>query len=201
MDIEESIKVFLPKYLSPEDQTKLLECIDDFPDNLESRFFTTFLKNEKVVFQGDGILNLPITNFPQKNIKKTACLITSNTCDIANDNKRLFFEPRLAYSAIIELGRYDSFLQKKGISKKKLNSHISAIRKQQVTQIFYLPKSSKNEESIVFLDRINNCSIKVIDYDSISDQRLFTLSNYGFYIFLLKLSISFTRITEKVNRK
>jgi hypothetical protein len=29
---------------------------------------------------------------------------------------------------------------------------------------------------------------------------LFTLSNFGFYLYLLKLSIHFTRIQEKIDR-
>lgn len=201
MEIEESIKKFLPKYLSPSDQSKLLKCLEDFPNNLNYRFYTNSLKDEKVIFQGDGILNLPITNLPQSDIKKTKCIISSNTCDIATENQRTFFEPRLSYSAIVDLAKYKSFLVKKGIAKKKVNTHINAIRRQKITQIFYLPKSSKINESIVFLDRINNCSIKVIKSENISSERIFTLSDYGFYIFLLKLSISFTRIAEKVNRK
>jgi hypothetical protein len=75
-----------------------------------------------------------------------------------------------------------------------------AIKNQDITQIFYLPSSLNIEESIVFLDRINNSSNNFIDRSSLKETRTFTLSNLGFYLLLLKLSISFTRIAEKVNR-
>ena len=50
MNIEESIRQFLPQYLSSENQKKLIEELKDFPNNLDSRFYTRFLKNEKIVF-------------------------------------------------------------------------------------------------------------------------------------------------------
>lgn len=68
-------------------------------------------------------------------------------------------------------------------------------------QIFFLPKVfGKLEESIVFLDRINNCSNKTVSRVNIDNQRIFTLNDYGEYLFLLKLSIHFTRMKDKVDR-
>jgi len=64
-----------------------------------------------------------------------------------------------------------------------------------------LPKGAGlQEESIVFLDRINNISNKVIKSEELQTRRIFTLSDYGFYLFLLKISIHFSRIQEKVDR-
>ena len=52
----------------------------------------------------------------------------------------------------------------------------------------------------LFLDRINNCPIEAVSKEDIDKKRLFTLSNYGFYMFLVKLSIHFTRVREEVDR-
>ena len=67
--------------------------------------------------------------------------------------------------------------------------------------MFYLPKNSAlGEEAIALLDRINNCDLQKLNLDELTGTRLFTLSDYGFYMFLFKLSIHLTRIREGVQR-
>lgn len=199
MDIKESIRQFLPKYLSPEDEEKLITCINEFPENINSRFYTTFLKLETTIFQGDGIQSLPVVDLPNPVVKHVLALILSNTCDVDEQNDRLF-PSKLNYSPIINLKKYIELLESHNIESKRLNNHIKAINNQDITQIFYLPASKDIEDSIVFLDRINSCSNSLIDRSNLKEKRTFTLSNLGFYLLLLKLSISFTRIAEKVNR-
>ncbi|HMS70782.1 MAG: hypothetical protein WAT92_17525 [Saprospiraceae bacterium] len=199
MNIEESIRQFLPQYLSSENQKKLIEELKDFPNNLDSRFYTRFLKNEKIVFQGDGIIDLYITDFPNAETRKAKCLIISNTCDIDPANTR-YFESRLTYAPLMSLEMYRANLINNKIAEQKIKDHIAAIKSQIITQIFYLPANSEIPEAIVFLDRLNNCNIDVITSDTINKKRLFTLSNYGFYLLLLKLSMAFTRIGESVDR-
>lgn len=199
MDIKESIRQFLPKYLSPEDEEKLISCINEFPENINSRFYTTFLKSEPTIFQGDGIQSLPVVDLPNPEVKRVLALILSNTCDVDEQNDRLF-PSKLNYSPIITLKKYIELLESHNIESKRLNNHIKAIKNQDITQIFYLPASKDIEDSIVFLDRINSCSNNLIDRSNLKEKRTFTLSNLGFYLLLLKMSISFTRIAEKVNR-
>lgn len=200
MNIKELIKQFLPKYLSETEQKKLLQEISDFPENLDSRFYTTILKNELSIFQGDGIENLEISNLPSLGFLNAKCLVTSNTCDVAPENKRLF-ESRLTYCPILDLEKYIANLIDQDIESQKIENHLRDIKAQKITQILYLPSNGKIKESIVFLDRINNCPTNVITKKNLKTRRIFTLSNYGFYMLLLKLSISFTRIGEGVNRK
>ncbi|HOY14464.1 MAG TPA: hypothetical protein PLY70_15055 [Saprospiraceae bacterium] len=199
MNIEEAIFLYLPKYLSAESQKRIFEEIRGFPENLNSRFYTTVLKNETNVFQGDGIIDLMVTDLPNSKIENAKCIIISNTCDIDPANTR-YFESRLTYAPIFSLEMYKANLEKNNIDKQKIKAHINAIRSQEITQIFYLPANTEIPEAIVFLDRLNNCKIDVITKNNIYSKRLFTLSNYGFYMFLLKLSMSFTRIGESVDR-
>jgi hypothetical protein len=199
MDVKESIRQFLPKYLSPKDEEKLISCINEFPANIHSRFYTSFLKAEPTIFQGDGVQSLPVVDLPNPEVKYVLVLILSNTCDVDEQNERLF-PSKLNYSPIINLKKYIELLESHNIETKRLQNHIQAIKNQDITQIFYLPASSYVEESIVFLDRINSCSNNLIDRTNLQETRTFTLSNLGFYLLLLKMSISFTRIAEKVNR-
>ncbi len=66
----------------------------------------------------------------------------------------------------------------------------SDIRKQYISHIFYLPKGGQlNNDSIIFFDRINNYPSDSIKGQELPKRRIFTLSDYGFYLFLFKLSV------------
>ncbi len=200
--IHDDLKIFLPKFLSSESEKELFEGIKEFPENIDERIYTEYLKDSEVIFQGDGIKDLLVVNLPDTKIKPTPGMIISNTCDIDTSNKRLFGE-QIVYTPIINLEKYKNILyenSKKG--KKAINNHINSIKEQCVTQIFYLPKY-KNllNDSIVFFDRVCNYPNKLLSRKDLYSKRLFTLSDYGAYLFLLKLSIHFTRIKDNVDRR
>jgi hypothetical protein len=80
-----------------------------------------------------------------------------------------------------------------------LGAYLNTIRKQHNSSMFYLPKNDKlGDEAIALLDRINNCDAQAVELDELLRNRLFTLSDYGFYLFLFKLSLHLTRIREGV---
>lgn len=196
----EEIKLYLPKFLSTESDRDLFESIKEFPKSQFKSFYTQKLKNEDIIFQGDGIQNLMVINLPDTKVDIANCIIFSNTCDIDLNNKRNF-PSQIVYSPIIELNKYYNLLISKSYkSEEQIKSHIDSIKKQEITQIFYLPESTNIKESIVFLDRVCNISNETLKRERLSHERLFTLSNYGVYLFILKLSIHFTRIQDKVDR-
>ena len=197
----DDLKLYLPKFLSENSEKSLFEGLKDFPNNLDGRFYTQKLKNEETIFQGDGISGLLVVNLPSTQINGAKCLLFSNTCDLDPSNPRSF-PSQIVYAPIFDLEKYQSRLASlPEYSPQKISDHIKAIQKQEITQIFYLPQlGGILKESIVFLDRINNCQNNSIDRRDLPSQRIFSLSDYGFYIFLLKLSIHFTRIRDKVDR-
>lgn len=52
----------------------------------------------------------------------------------------------------------------------------------------------------MFFDRINNCDNDAMPRNDLDSRRLYSLSNYGLYLFLFKLSVHLTRIREGVDR-
>src|SRR5690554_1947291 len=90
MKLSEDIKLYLPKYLSYESTKRLLQEIKNFPNNINDIFYTDRLKNEKFIFQGDAIKDLPVINLPDETIKETPSIVLSNTCDLDLENKRAF---------------------------------------------------------------------------------------------------------------
>ena len=201
MNLDE-IKIYLPKFLSAESDRELFKGLKDFPDNIDERLYTTYLHDTKIIYQGDGLNNLLVVNLPKSEIKPVPGIILSNTCDIDLQNERNF-PSQIVYAPIFSLEKYrQTLLNNSKKTKEQITDHINAIKKQEITQIFYLPKfDGKLEESIVFLDRVNNMPNTLIERDKISSNRIFTLSDYGAYLFLLTLSIHFTRVQDKVERK
>lgn len=193
------IKKYLPKYLSAESYKELIAGLKDFPNNMDSRFYTKYL-NDNVIYQGDGLSGCPTFNFLTMTRKDVHSIVISNTCDIDVSNERLFGS-QIVYSPIIELDRYESILLQT-IPREKIEAHLKSIKRQEITQILYLPSNGGAlKESIVFLDRIFNVDNSFVKRDMLNELRTFSLSDYGSYVFLLKLSIHFTRIQDRVDRK
>ncbi len=198
----EDLKIYLPKFLSVESEKELFEGLKDFPDNIDSRIYTDYLSCKDLLYQGDGIKNMLVFHLPSSEIRKAPSMILSNTCAIDLKNKRSF-SSQIVYAPIFKLDKYKKSLYNKSRkSEEQIESHIEAIKKQRITQIFFLPKiQGKLEDSIVFFDRILNCPNNMVNRKKLNELRIFTLSDYGAYLFLLKLSIHFTRIQDKVERK
>ncbi len=191
----------IPKYLTAETTKTLIESLSAFPENIDKRLYSSANIDTELLCQGDGIDDLLVVEVPSLRTKRAPCMIMSNTCDIDPSNERLF-STSIIYTPIIKLEAYRKFLTSEGIcANQVLEDHLKAIRSQRVTQIFYLPKfSAAFEEGIVFYDRLVSCASDAVDRASLSMKRLFTLSQYGHYLFLLKLSIHFTRMNEGIDR-
>jgi hypothetical protein len=200
IDFDE-IKLYLPKYLSTESEQNLFENLKNFPSDIDSRMYSSLLFEEDVIYQGDGIDDLLIINLPDTKIKNSKALILSNTCDIDVNNKRIY-PSSICYSPIINLHKYIKKIESKKIaSTERINQFIQSLKCQKISQILYLPKNDKLDyESFIFFDKINSCDSMSISRENLNEKRLFTLSNFGFYLFLFKLSIHFSRIREAVDR-
>ncbi|MCF7933893.1 MAG: hypothetical protein K9L73_03800 [Spirochaetia bacterium] len=193
------LEVFLPAYLSPENEKSLLENLRDFPDNIDNRFYEFIGKQEHILYQGDGINGLLYVDIPSLDKAITSSLILSNTCDMDLANERMLSSSVL-YTPIIKIEKYRESLYREGFTEAQVKSHMSDIKKQRVTQLFYLPEGPEIDESIVYFDKICHCNSSYIDRDQLKTIRFLSLSQYGFYLLLYKISIHFTRLHEGVDR-
>lgn len=194
----EEVSKYLPKYLSPESTEELFNELAQFPDNINARLYTSQLIDKNNLFQGDGICCLPHISLPDSTVYEAPAMIVSNTCD--NEPHIRFIPISIQYTPILKLRKTVKLMRDNGIDEEKIEEFISLIKKQRISQIFYLPVGSGvAEESLIFFDKIASCENN-IEKDDIPDMRLFSLSNFGIYLFILKLSIHFTRIQEKVDR-
>lgn len=200
MDLIDDIKIYLPQYLSSEEQKKLKEALANFPtDGTKETIYTSALNGVDYLLQGDGIDEMLYQSFPDTRQKNVPALLLSNTCDMSLDNVRMYGS-RIMYSPILQLDKFDARLRKE-FGDKKADDLISSIKKQHISQILYLPKGGDlNYDGIVFFDRAVSLPISENLVKKMCHNKLFTFSNFGFYLFLLKLSIHFTRIQERIDR-
>lgn len=195
----DDFKLYLPKYLSPEAQANLFDDLKDFPENLK-RLYTGVLASEGDIFQGDGLREVLIVNLPDPSVGTGPAMVVSNTCDTSFANARLI-SPKFAYCPIVKLSKYIAQLRRNSIPEERINSYVNDIRRQWITSIFFLPKGgSLPDDCVALLDAINSCDVSYLTPERVTDLRLFSLSNYGFYIFLFKLAVHLNRIRESVDR-
>ncbi|HSW60221.1 MAG TPA: hypothetical protein VLJ60_05445 [bacterium] len=205
MTLSDDIKLYLPKYLSEEGTRELLKNLKQFPNNIDSRFYTRIPLDKEVLLQGDGFLDgFPVTNLPESEIKSNIpVIIISNTCDNDENNNRKTPRPFVSYCPIVNFQKFENMLFKKFPNERdSISSILESIKKQMVTNILFLPayQNGLKYDGIVFFDKIISSNAEIISIGQIPEKRLFSLSDYGFYVFLFKLSIHFTRIQENVSR-
>jgi len=196
----EEIEKYLPKYLSAQKQKDLYEQLRDFPQNVH-KIYGTDVSFDDGILQSDMVQDIPFYNLPDTNHKNTTVMVVSNSCDIDPSNKRPI-PPKISYIPIIRLDKFVELLKNNDIDEQRIKSTVDSIKKQEKTNMFYLPQGQHmQEESIALFE--NMLSINRDKFFSLamqSESKIATLGNYGFYMFLLKLSIHFTRIQESVDR-
>lgn len=199
MPIEE-LRKYLPKYLSEDSYKTLIAELKSFPHNIDQRMYTASLPSN-ILFQGDGYDSFPIVDMMHlgKGSKNSYGIIMSNTCDIDVANVRLY-PSSIMYAPIISLEKYREVLKQNDVGTEKIENHLTKIREQAITSILYLPSIGNIQESIVFIDRMLHIRNEYINRETLNQHRLFSLSDYGFYLLLFKLSVHFSRIQEKVDR-
>ena len=130
--------------------------------------------------------------------KEVSGMILSNSCDVNPDNQR-DLPVNVLFAPLIQLNRYVESLRQAGKTKEQVDSQIRNIKKQYMTSIFYVPQCPGSiEECIILLDDIHAQPLQ--DFLGRERRSLFTLNQYAFYVFLIKLSIHFSRFREGINR-
>lgn len=195
----DDIKIFLPKYLSEDQQKKLFDELKSYPENMDKRFYSLALSAEKMLFQGDGFADVPMASYEDKSFRNVKGFLISNSCDSSLENKRIY-SSYLSFAPLISLEKYKKALIEDGHDEMSVENHISTIKEQKVSTFFYLPSVDDLNECFVRFDNIFSIPSSKEVIEGIFSKRLFTLSNYGFYLLLFKLSVHFSRIQEKIER-
>jgi len=192
----EQLRIFLPKYLTPSEQKELWEELRAFPS--PKGFYLPHAEVEPDLLQGDGWKGFIAIDVVTSQRKETRGIILSNSCDIDLSNDRTAL-PNLIFAPLISLAAYSARLEAADVERSRILSQLETIRRQEVSNVFFLPSMSYGpEESIVLLDTVHVQPVRM--FVDGSRTRLFRLNQVAFYAFLIKLSIHFTRLQEGVKR-
>lgn len=193
-DIFETIECHLPPYLSPKQKEDLYKELKAFPESF-SYYYNRSRFNDELL-QGDGWSDFAVIDSETMEKKQTRAIVLSNTCDVDPNNKRAL-PPKIIFAPLVKINRYKNLLENFGLPQKEINNKLGAIRRQEITSIFYLPAGGKlEEEYMINLDDLHSQPLTNFH----KREKLFTLSLQGFYIFILKLSIHFCRFNDGVIR-
>lgn len=192
---ERLAKVF-PNYLSSFSVARLSQQLAVFRS--ERLYFSNTWAGPEGPLQGDAWSGLTKINFRSSDKQVISGIILSNSCDIDEDNKALH-EKNIVFAPIVPVDIYARKLRQTIEDETKILTHLDAVRNQDITQIFYLPPSAKTPEAIVAFDDLSAEPIGNFAQNK-DRRRLFRLNNFGFYIFMMKLSIHFTRFGEDLDR-
>jgi hypothetical protein len=189
----EQIQDHIPRYLTLQQQRELASELSNFE---KRNYYTQLFPNE--LLQGDGWSRIEIIRFETGERDKIKGILLSNSCDIAPENRR-DFPPRIVFAPLIDLGAYEARLIAL-LDKQIVQDKLAAIRRQTVTSIFYLPAGgSLASEHIALLDDLHTIPLKAFLSET-EREKLFTLGQMGFYLFIMKLSIHFCRFQEDIAR-
>ena len=128
-----TLGLYLPKYLSEESQRKIFDELENFPSNINKRFYTTKYKNDLI--QGDGLDGIVVPDYEGGNFRTAKGLLISNSCDVSKENKRLY-PPYLSFAPIIDLNKWEKALLVSECGKASVLGHIKAIKEQKITPFF-----------------------------------------------------------------
>ena len=139
--------------------------------------------SDETIYQGDIIKEIQFVTLISYNkyMKKALSgMLISNTCDYVN-RKRILIAPIYPFNYIKE---------------RKNRSFVESLKRNTIYDKFYLPGYKKDNDYIVDFSGIN--SVKA-DYllDGIKNNKItkiMSLSQYGFYFFLTKLTVHLMRI-------
>lgn len=188
----------MPPGLAHDDLEELYSELRRMGSGLKNYYWTP---DSEHMFQGDAFEGapFPIFNAEGVSLKTGRVLLLSNTCDVSEENKR--DQPiRVTVAPVVSLDRLAAILNRGGASNDRVESRIRAVRQHSVNSMFLMERGAGiKEDSVVLFDQIQSLPLSLFAH--YSPRRVATLSQAAHWILLVKISIHFSRLQEKVRRR
>ncbi len=198
----ESLQQQIPYYLTAEDRQVLVDELKAISKGGTANYFLTRYNDafQADMLQGDGWRAFQLFKFDTGERRWVQGLVLSNSCDVEPGNAR-DVPARVIFAPLVRLADYENLLRSSKIDPQKVDQKLTEIRLQKTTNMFFLPAGGPlAEDHVVRLDDAHSMPVAA-HLGTKERKKLFTLSNTGFYMLVLKLSVHFCRLHEKVNRK
>lgn len=202
----------LPPYLSSQEKGRLQKGLEQFirssQKNKTPDYSSFFLDESPNYFMQSDILNsvrMISWDTEAKDFRTgfSPAMLISNTCDLSKENIHTINKKEALFAPIIEIKEYCSDLEKEGYKKDHISTFYNTLRKQEFSNLFYIPPNNKNKKDyMVFLDKVSwfPSSELLNDNVELNSLRFISLSNFGYYLFILKLSYHLCRLPEVKDR-
>lgn len=211
MEFGHELDKLLPTYLVDDDKGRLKKALEQFRKSGESVIdYSDFFKSYKHPYflQSDLVreIRMPLWDEESASFSKvyTDAIILSNTCDLSAENKHGANAKKCLFAPLLDLTEFLNDLERSAIKKDSLEQLSIAIKKQLVSNLFYLPNGTKeNKEYIALLDNVFWFPTEELNsyIPGIQETRIGSLSLFGHYLFILKLSYHLCRLPEERDRE
>ena len=198
----ESLQRQIPYYLTSEDGQALVNDLKAISRGGTADYFLGQTRDvfKSDMLQGDGWRGFQLFMFDTGDRCSVQGLVISNSCDVDPNNRR-DFPARVIFAPLVKLATYEACLRESSIKQPQIDEKLAAIRAQKTSNLFFLPSGGPlTDDHVVRLDDAHSMPVAAHS-DATDREKLFTLSNTGFYMLVFKLSIHFCRLQEKVNRR
>lgn len=172
----------------PHHKEELKTLLKGFPDTVTADWFYKKIE-DNILYQSDVFSNLTIcfVNDDGEILSGTSdVMLLSHTCDVQPDR-----QASILVATVIDASEYKNEYEKeRGSDSTRWQDFLTSVKKGLVTRLFYLPEAKGIiEESMVDFCKICSVSSRLINniFEGSPTRRSFTLSQYGYYLFLLKL--------------
>lgn len=228
-DIEEVSRRF-PAYLSEIDKGRLQNALKDFSSNSKKesiggsaekalsltesqKLYSHFYLRDspEYLLQADVIESIrrPIwisdrtdPLFATYDKDYIRALMISNTCDIDVADKDRYIPKEVSFVPIVPMSDYIDSIQADHRIRPQVDSIKESLRNQQYSNLFYLPSGKDFEEHIALLDQpfwYPSDELSEI-LSAVIANRVVSLSQWAYYLFVLKLSYHLCRLPEADDR-
>ncbi len=196
----ENLKSQIPYYLTAAPaQKELVENLSALSNGAKRGYYISAARehDDTSMLQGDGWRGFQILSFASGEKRSIRGIVLSNSCDISPENERAI-PNKVVFAPIVKLSAVEARFASSGLSGEAIRAKVASIKLQSVTNVFYLPAGGELEEDyVVFLDDLHSMPVAVLE----REDKIFTLSMAGFYLFAFKLSIHFCRLHENIDRR
>ncbi|MEN6349282.1 MAG: hypothetical protein ABFD08_07810 [Syntrophomonas sp.] len=194
----ESIREQIPYYLTKSQKEWLVKALKDFQNNQGNVNYYLHAYHDELL-QGDGWTKLQMRRFETGEKGTILGIILSNSCDVSSENKR-DLPAKITFAPLVPLDRYVKLLELRGINSDLIQAKVKSIKKQAITSLFFLPAGGDlDNDHVALLDELYSMPAKVFESET-AKSKVFTLSLFGFYLFIFKISVHFCRFGEDVAR-
>jgi hypothetical protein len=208
---DDHFEKILPSYLTSSAKDRLKEGLSQFFSDAQGKDITYegFYSDDTHAYfkQSDLIAEVrsPQWNSATGEFERiySDSMLLSNTCDVNPDNPRITNTKQSIFAPIVNFREYLHDLRKNGVSETQINSFEIEVKRQRITNIFYLPPFKKDgPDYITLLDQPFWLSSAHLNSRlvHISEDKIKSLADFGFYLFIFKLSYHFCRLPEEADR-